>query len=114
MPVRLAASGWAKVWAKSWVDTDRPNRSQVIQSRDRIYIFTRIPVPSWCVSCPGGCVPRYGPVRAVQAWKNLKRQPVGKYRTQYVYRCPRVECRNQVVEPVVRRAGPESSSTGHS
>lgn len=45
MPVRLAASGWAKVWAKSWVDTDRPNRSQVIQSRDRIYIFTRIPVP---------------------------------------------------------------------
>ena len=48
--------------------------------------------------------PEYGPVRAVQAWKNLKRQPVGKYRTQYVYRCPRVECRNQVVEPVVRRA----------
>jgi DNA (cytosine-5)-methyltransferase 1 len=48
--------------------------------------------------------PECGPVRAVRAWKNLKRQPVGKYRTQYVYRCPRVECRNQVVEPVVQRA----------
>ena len=80
-------------------------------------VFTRIgaavPKLSRVVS-PAAVCPECGPVRAVQAWKNLKRQPVGKYRTQYVYRCPRVECRNQVVEPVVRRAGPESSSTGHS
>ena len=78
------------------------------QSRDRIYIvFTRIgaAIPKVLrVVSPAAVCPECGPVRAVQAWKNLKRQPVGKYRTQYVYRCPRVECRNQIVEPVVRPA----------
>ena len=34
----------------------------------------------------------------MQVWKKPD-QPWGRYRQQYVYRCPRVSCRNQVVEP---------------
>jgi len=37
-------------------------------------------------------------VRAMQAWKNPDRV-WGRYRFQYVWRCPNVDCRNQVVEP---------------
>jgi DNA (cytosine-5)-methyltransferase 1 len=37
-------------------------------------------------------------VRAMQAWKKPERT-WGRYRAQYVWRCPNVACRNQVVEP---------------
>jgi DNA (cytosine-5)-methyltransferase 1 len=72
------------------------------QSRDRLYIvFHRkgdpapdvVPRPAaWCTSCDGE-------VLAVQTWKPGRR--VGRYRQQYVYRCPRHECRGAVVEPYV-------------
>lgn len=78
------------------------------QSRDRVYIclwrkgnrapdFERIVRPAAvCSTC--------GPVRAMQVWKRPDRTPWGRYRAQYVYRCPSVKCRNQVVEPLFRPA----------
>lgn len=70
------------------------------QSRDRMYVaFWRkgntapnldIRPDAWCVSCDSV-------VAAVQSWKNGSR--VGRYRQQYVYRCPNVACRNSIVEP---------------
>ncbi|MFD7978858.1 DNA cytosine methyltransferase [Streptomyces sp. NPDC059071] len=42
------------------------------------------------------------PVRAVQAWKNPARQ-YGKYRAQYVWRCPTARCHAEVF-PAVRPA----------
>lgn len=78
------------------------------QSRDRIYIvfwkrgdrrpdLARITRPdALCETC--------GPVSAMQVFKRQDRAPWGRYRAQYVYRCPRVECRNSIVEPVVRGA----------
>jgi DNA (cytosine-5)-methyltransferase 1 len=60
------------------------------QSRDRIYVVfwkRGNPAPDldihpwcWCPRCEK-------PVQAVQSWKNPLR-PRGKYRQQYVYRCP--------------------------
>jgi DNA (cytosine-5)-methyltransferase 1 len=78
------------------------------QSRDRIYIvfwrkgnvapaLDRITRPhAVCSTC--------GPVRAMQVWKQPDRAPWGRYRAQYVYRCPSVKCRNQIVEPTFRPA----------
>ncbi|QGH79200.1 DNA methylase [Mycobacterium phage Flathead] len=78
------------------------------QSRDRIYIvfwrqgntapdLKRVTRPEAnCSTC--------GPVRAMQVWKQPDRAPWGRYRAQYVYRCPSVKCRNQIVEPVFRPA----------
>lgn len=78
------------------------------QSRDRIYIvfwrkgnrapeIERLTRPAAvCVEC--------GPVRAMQTWKQPGRAPWGRYRSQYLYRCPNVKCRNQVVEPSFRPA----------
>lgn len=78
------------------------------QSRDRIYVvFTRAGAPRPDVSrvvSPAAICPSCGPVRAVQSWKKLDRRPWGKYRSQYVYRCPKVACRNQIVEPLFRPA----------
>lgn len=39
-----------------------------------------------------------------QSWKRTDRAQIGKYRSQYVYRCPNVTCRNTVVEPIARPA----------
>ena len=73
------------------------------QSRDRLYVVAhqrRTPCPdldrwtrplAWCETC-GELV------RAVQAWKNPAKA-WGRYRSQYVWRCPRVTCRNAIVEP---------------
>ncbi|PXY20340.1 DNA cytosine methyltransferase [Prauserella endophytica] len=70
------------------------------QSRDRMYVvFWRkgnrapdldIRPAAYCPTCDRE-------VRAMQAWKNGNR--VGRYRQQYVYRCPNVSCRNAIVEP---------------
>jgi DNA (cytosine-5)-methyltransferase 1 len=72
------------------------------QSRDRMYVvFTRHgnPAPeldmrpaAWCGACDRE-------VAAVQSWKNGHRW--GRYRAQYLYRCPNMSCRNTVVEPYV-------------
>jgi DNA (cytosine-5)-methyltransferase 1 len=80
------------------------------QSRDRFYaVFSRIGAPKPEVSrvvSPSAICPECGPVRAVQSWKRLDRTPWGKYRSQYVYRCPNTnpKCRNQILEPHYRPA----------
>lgn len=74
------------------------------QSRDRFYMaylhesIGRTPdwdkwlrPRAWCPQCD-----RW--VRAIQAWKRPGRD-MGRYRQQYVYRCPSSSCRNAVVEP---------------
>jgi len=73
------------------------------QSRDRLYIvfhrkgntrpdLQRFQRPrAHCATC--------GDVTAMQSWKRLGHTGVGRYRQQYVYRCPNVTCRNKVVEP---------------
>lgn len=74
------------------------------QSRDRLYLaywhvsLGRDPdwdkwlrPAAWCGVCDEW-------VRAVQVFKDPTRD-MGRYRSQYVYRCPRVTCRNQVLEP---------------
>lgn len=73
------------------------------QSRDRMYVVFHKrgnPRPdvdgalrpaAYCPDCDTS-------VRAVQAWKNPTKRH-GRYRQQYVYRCPNYGCRNRVVEP---------------
>lgn len=73
------------------------------QSRDRMYVvfwrrgerrpdLDRYQRPrAWCPTCEQV-------VAAVQSWKRPDRR-WGRYRAQYVYRCPRGSCRNQIVEP---------------
>lgn len=73
------------------------------QSRDRVYIafwregerepdFSGMQRPrAYCPSCDEV-------VASVQSFKN-PRTRVGKYRSQYVYRCPKHSCRGQIVEP---------------
>lgn len=75
------------------------------QSRDRVYIaftkvgerapdFERMQRPR--AYCPGCDMV----VDAMQWWKKGDGQSrPGRYRSQYLYRCPNVKCRNQVVEP---------------
>ncbi|AUM18267.1 MULTISPECIES: DNA cytosine methyltransferase [Rhodococcus] len=73
------------------------------QSRDRIYIVfwrdgnTAPDLDKWtrprayCPSCDAQ-------VQAVQSWKKPD-APWGRYRAQYVWRCPNVACRNSILEP---------------
>ncbi|MFE2850629.1 DNA cytosine methyltransferase [Streptomyces lavendulae] len=74
------------------------------QSRDRLYVaywhesLGRTPDWSkwlrpraWCTGCDEW-------VCAVQVFKDPAKD-MGRYRQQYVYRCPQVKCRNQIVEP---------------
>ena len=74
------------------------------QSRDRLYLaywaacLGRDPdwdrwlrPAAWCPICQAE-------VWAVQCWKRPG-QDMGRYRQQYLYRCPRHACRNAVVEP---------------
>ncbi|WP_326842330.1 DNA cytosine methyltransferase [Streptomyces sp. NBC_01558] len=76
------------------------------QSRDRLYLaywrraLGRAPdwdkwlrPSAWCSVCETW-------VHAVQVFKNFRRD-MGRYRQQYVYRCPHVTCRNALVEPSV-------------
>lgn len=75
------------------------------QSRDRVYIafwragerapdFERMQRPrAYCPRCDEV-------VDAMQWWKKGDGQSrPGRYRSQYLYRCPNVACRNEVVEP---------------
>jgi DNA (cytosine-5)-methyltransferase 1 len=74
------------------------------QSRDRLYVvFWRDGQPApeldvrplaWCEVCGMQ-------VAARQSWKRTDRAAWGRYRAQYVYRCPRPECRFSIVEPYV-------------
>lgn len=77
------------------------------QSRDRLYVVAwrrgeHAPdLDKW--TRPLAECAEHGLVSAVQAWRNPERR-VGKYRSQYVWRCPRTECRNAEVVPRVRPA----------
>lgn len=74
------------------------------QWRDRMYfLFARrgVPMPeirprplAWCQQCD-----EINP--SIQAWKRPDRRRIGKYRQQYVYRCPNMSCRHSIVEPFV-------------
>ncbi|WP_433893063.1 DNA cytosine methyltransferase [Streptomyces sp. CA-111067] len=79
---------------------------QAPQSRDRLYVaywhHSLWRTPDWdkwlrpaafCTGCDEW-------VQAVQVFKDPTRD-MGRYRQQYVYRCPRTTCRNQIVEPAV-------------
>ncbi len=73
------------------------------QSRDRMYVnFWRhgnrrpdfegwLRPQAWCPGCEQQ-------VAAMQVWKKPD-QPWGRYRQQYLYRCPYATCRHQAVEP---------------
>ncbi|WP_399554183.1 DNA cytosine methyltransferase (plasmid) [Streptomyces anulatus] len=76
------------------------------QSRDRLYVgywhesLGRTPdwdkwlrPRAWCSGCDTW-------VHALQVFKTPGRD-MGRYRQQYVYRCPSTTCRNQIVEPEV-------------
>jgi DNA (cytosine-5)-methyltransferase 1 len=72
------------------------------QSRDRMYVvFWRKgnPAPNLDIRPTAWCGPCDREVAAIQVWKNGAK--VGKYRTQYLYRCPNTTCRNAIVEPYV-------------
>jgi DNA (cytosine-5)-methyltransferase 1 len=76
------------------------------QSRDRLYLaywhtsLGRDPdwdkwlrPRAWCPVCDAE-------IRAIQVWKKWDTD-MGRYRQQYVYRCPHLTCRNEIVEPYV-------------
>lgn len=76
------------------------------QSRDRLYFaywhesLGRDPdwdkwlrPTAWCPVCDEM-------VQALQVFKNPRRD-MGRFKTQYLYRCPRMTCRNAVLEPPV-------------
>ncbi|MCZ2837170.1 DNA cytosine methyltransferase [Modestobacter sp. VKM Ac-2985] len=70
------------------------------QSRDRLYIvFTRAgdPRPDVAPRPLAHCTSCDSEVPAVQTFKPGRK--VGRYRQQYLYRCPRTSCRGAVVEP---------------
>lgn len=77
------------------------------QWRDRLYVFfTAVSLPTidirprplaWCPECDEIN-------HAVQSWKRLDRRRIGKYRQQYVYRCPNGRCKHSIVEPFARPA----------
>jgi DNA (cytosine-5)-methyltransferase 1 len=80
-----------------------PDNPHAPQWRDRLYlVFTRenVPLPdvdprplAWCPACEQD-------VHARQSWTRPGRR-VGRYRRQYVYRCPNTGCRHTVAEPYV-------------
>jgi DNA (cytosine-5)-methyltransferase 1 len=76
------------------------------QSRDRLYVaywlrsLGRVPdwdkwlrPQAWCPACEEQ-------VTALQVFK-IPGRDMGRYRTQYAYRCPHASCRHQIVEPDV-------------
>jgi DNA (cytosine-5)-methyltransferase 1 len=82
------------------------NLTQAPQSRDRLYVgywhrsLRRDPdwdkwlrPQAWCEPCGEW-------VQAIQVFK-VPGVDMGKYKNQYVYRCPRTTCRNSIVEPEV-------------
>ncbi|UVK59006.1 DNA methyltransferase [Gordonia phage KappaFarmDelta] len=77
------------------------------QSRDRMYVvFWRKGNPRpdlGRVVRPNAICAECGPVAAMQAFKR-RDSSWGRYRAQYVYRCPNVHCRNAIVEPLYRPA----------
>ncbi|QDP44190.1 DNA methylase [Gordonia phage JuJu] len=77
------------------------------QSRDRMYVVfwhKGNPRPNLGrVVRPNAICAECGPVAAMQSFKRHDNS-WGRYRAQYVYRCPNVRCRNAIVEPLYRPA----------
>lgn len=72
------------------------------QSRDRMYVVfwkKGNPSPDFDALRPWADCDTCGTVQAVQSWKRPDRTRWGRYRAQYVWRCPQSTCRNSVVEP---------------
>jgi DNA (cytosine-5)-methyltransferase 1 len=76
------------------------------QSRDRLYLaYWHVSLgrdPDWdrWLRPPAYCPTCEEWVRAMQIFKDPGRD-MGRYRQQYVYRCPRTSCRNTIIEPAV-------------
>lgn len=72
------------------------------QSRDRMYVMFWLKGnrrPNFDLLMPlAHCTACDETVRCVQSWKNPAYR-WGRYKAQYVYRCPNTRCRNAVVEP---------------
>ncbi|GAP53734.1 C-5 cytosine-specific DNA methylase [Arthrobacter sp. Hiyo6] len=72
------------------------------QSRDRMYVMFWLKGnrrPNFDLLMPlAHCATCDETVRCVQSWKNPSYR-WGRYKAQYVYRCPNSKCRNAVVEP---------------
>ena len=103
----LKALGYkVRVIALNSMHADPRTMLKAPQSRDRLYVgywhqsLGRDPdwdkwlrPRAWCTGCEEW-------VQAMQVFK-VPGRDMGRYRQQYVYRCPRTTCRNQVVEPDV-------------
>jgi len=90
------------VWANS-MHFPAMRAPRAPQSRDRIYVvfWRRGQVAPELDLRPGAVCPTCGPVAARQVFKRGDRTQWGRYRTQYLYRCPNPGCRFSVVEPAV-------------
>ncbi|MFC4950787.1 DNA cytosine methyltransferase [Pseudonocardia sp. GCM10023141] len=87
---------------------DAPRSRRAPQSRDRLYFtywhqtLRRDPdFDKWLR--PTATCTEHGQISAVQTWKR-RGADMGRYRSQYTYRCPHTSCRNQAVEPFVEPA----------
>lgn len=74
------------------------------QSRDRMYVVfwragNRAPDLDRWTRPSAYCETCGETVSAIQSWKRPDRTPWGRYRAQYVWRCPHTRCRNSVLEP---------------
>jgi DNA (cytosine-5)-methyltransferase 1 len=72
------------------------------QSRDRMYVMFWLKGnrrPNFDLLMPlAHCRACDETVRCVQSWKNPSYR-WGRYKAQYVYRCPNTRCRNAIIEP---------------
>ncbi|SDK80161.1 DNA cytosine methyltransferase [Arthrobacter sp. ok362] len=72
------------------------------QSRDRMYVMFWLKGnsrPNFDLLMPlAHCTACDETVRCVQSWKNPNYR-WGRYKAQYVYRCPNSKCRNSIIEP---------------
>jgi DNA (cytosine-5)-methyltransferase 1 len=72
------------------------------QSRDRMYVMFWLKGnrrPNFDLLMPlAHCETCDETVRCVQSWKNPSYR-WGRYKAQYVYRCPNTRCKNSIVEP---------------
>jgi DNA (cytosine-5)-methyltransferase 1 len=90
------------VWANS-MHFPAQTAPRAPQSRDRMYVvfWRRGQAAPELDLRPAATCPQCGPVLARQVFKRADRPAWGRYRTQYLYRCPNSVCRFQVVEPDV-------------
>ncbi|MGH3613066.1 MAG: DNA cytosine methyltransferase [Pseudonocardia sp.] len=90
------------VWANS-MHFPAQTAPRAPQSRDRMYVvfWRRGQAAPELDLRPAAVCAECGPVRARQVFKRTDRPAWGRYRQQYLYRCPNTACRFAVVEPEV-------------